>query len=246
MLLLLTGGYVPAAPLKLVGDRFRLDDHQHVAILRCACSDESFQGRDSRWVEVTDRTLEVHGFTLPITAAAALAGGPTLIGRDGFFRDLASMHGSYRKVDEPLPALRLIGDQLVELHIAGCRWLFDRPVYNSGIIGKITEMLAADQGWQWDFELTNNTGGALGIQGEGRLYGQRNPRPMSAVWRCGEFRSVWAVVSSEYMNLLERRTAVVRPSTGIAKDRNLGLSVFFPRFLRPGSIEAQRCQARCD
>ncbi len=49
-------------------------------------------------------------------------------------------------------------------------------------------------------------------------------------WRYGEFRSVWAVVSSESMNLFERRNAGLRPSTGIPKEKNPGLSGGFSRF----------------
>ena len=43
------------------------------------------------------------------TVEAALAGGVLLAARDGALRDMASMHGSYRKVGETRPALELLG-----------------------------------------------------------------------------------------------------------------------------------------
>ena len=54
-----------------------------------------------------------------ITIEAALSGGLIFRGRDGCFRDLASIHGTYRKVEETLPALNLIGSFLAEMLILG-------------------------------------------------------------------------------------------------------------------------------
>ena len=45
------------------------------------------------------------------TIEAALSGGVILAARDGAYRDMASMHGTYRKVAETLPALELLGDR---------------------------------------------------------------------------------------------------------------------------------------
>jgi len=38
-----------------------------------------------------------------------------LAARDGAYRDMASMHGSYRKVAETLPALELLGRTIAAL-----------------------------------------------------------------------------------------------------------------------------------
>ena len=54
-------------------------------------------------------TLWLDGYNVLTTIEAALAGGVILAARDGAYRDMASMHGSYRKVAETLPALDLLG-----------------------------------------------------------------------------------------------------------------------------------------
>ena len=90
------------------------------------------------------------------TIEAALSGGVLLLARDGALRDMASMHGSYRKVEETAPALRLIGQTLADFQAAEALWLLDRPVSNSGRLKKIIEDLAAECGWKWTVELVHN------------------------------------------------------------------------------------------
>lgn len=156
---LLSRGYTQAASLKLVGDRFQLTERQRLAVLRSGCSDESLQRRKQTElppIGVAGRAVEIDGFNLLTTIEAALAGGVILIGRDGCYRDLASMHGSYRKVEETRPALELIGRELHSLLAGPCLWLFDKPVSNSGRIGKLTEQLAAENSWDWRYKLAND------------------------------------------------------------------------------------------
>lgn len=153
---LLTRGYAPKAAATLVGDRFRLTERQRLAVLRSACADASLARRREHALQadqVAGQELDIDGFNALTTVEAALAGGVLLLGRDSCYRDLTSMHGSYRKVNESVPALRLLGDALAELEAGPCRWLFDRPVSNSGRIGQITEDVAAERGWPWCCEL---------------------------------------------------------------------------------------------
>jgi len=84
---------------------------------------------------------------------------------------MASMHGSYRKVAETLPALKLLGEILTACGVAECRWLLDQPVSNSGRLKKVMEEAAAKHGWPWHVELTPNpdrilanpASGAIGV-----------------------------------------------------------------------------------
>ena len=78
--------------------------------------------------------LVIDGFNVVTTVEAALGGGVVLACRDETFRDLAGVHGTYRKVAETLPALERIGARLGELAVTRVHWLFDRPVSNSGQI----------------------------------------------------------------------------------------------------------------
>jgi hypothetical protein len=97
--------------------------------------------------------LDIDGFNLLTTIEAALGGGILLRGRDGCLRDMASMHGSYRKVEETRPALMAIGRTLESLEPSACTWWLDRPVSNSGRLGQILLELAESSQWPWSVEM---------------------------------------------------------------------------------------------
>ena len=100
--------------------------------------------------------IEIDGYNVLTTIEAALSGGVLLLARDGALRDMASMHGSYRKVDETQPALELIGQTLAGFGVSEALWLLDRPVSNSGRLKKIIEDLAGQRGWTWQVELVHD------------------------------------------------------------------------------------------
>ena len=100
--------------------------------------------------------IEIDGYNVLTTIEAALSGGVLLLARDGAFRDMASMHGSYRKVDETQPALELIGQTLAGFGVSEALWLLDRPVSNSGRLKKIIEDLAGQRGWTWQVDLVHD------------------------------------------------------------------------------------------
>ncbi|MCP4248621.1 MAG: DUF434 domain-containing protein [bacterium] len=132
---LLTRGYAEPSALKLVGDRHGLTVRQRTAVMRCACSDAALAGRNAKRVtleQVGDRPLGIDGYNLLITIESALSGGLILVGRDGCCRDLASVHGTYRKVAETAPAIKLIADYLTDRVDTRIDWYLDRPVSNSG------------------------------------------------------------------------------------------------------------------
>ncbi|WP_422928457.1 DUF434 domain-containing protein [Singulisphaera sp. PoT] len=144
---LLSRGYAEPSSLKLVGDRFRLVERQRIAVLRSACSDADLTARHARRIPLeglAGRPLRIDGFNLILTLESALGGGVVLGGRDGCFRDLASVHGTYRRVDETQPALDLAAQWLAEWKVGPCLWLLDAPVSNSG---RLAAMIR-ERGWQ--------------------------------------------------------------------------------------------------
>jgi hypothetical protein len=156
---LLERQYAPASSLKLVGDRHALTDRQRMAVLRSSCSDAALQRRRERQAsasELVGQAVVIDGFNLLTTIEAALGGGVILRGRDGVYRDLAGVHGTYRKVAETLPALRFVGTVLAALGVARTRWLLDRPVSNSGRLKAMILYLAGQEGWSWEAELAFN------------------------------------------------------------------------------------------
>jgi hypothetical protein len=113
--LLLSKGYADKSSLKLVGDRFSLTDRQRLAVMRSACSDEQLAGRAEREMQISElagQPIVIDGYNLLITVEAAMSGGLIFKGRDGCFRDLASIHGTYHKVTETIPALQMIAQFL--------------------------------------------------------------------------------------------------------------------------------------
>jgi hypothetical protein len=140
--LLLTKGYAEKSSLKLVGDRFNLTQRQRLAVMRSACSDQQIISRKQRQLKIKsikNNSLAIDGYNLLITVEAALSGGFIFIGRDGCCRDLASIHGTYRKVTETIPALELIIDFVNSLRPAEVILLLDKPVSNSGRLKKIID-----------------------------------------------------------------------------------------------------------
>lgn len=156
---LLTRRYAVPSALKLVGDRYQLKERQRLAVLRSSCSDQALEHRRRTRVpleSLAGATVQVDGFNVLTTIEAALAGGVILRGRDDCDRDMASMHGSYRKVAETIPALTLIGETLHTAGVTQAVWLLDRPVSNSARLAQRMYELAAEHGWNWHIELVAN------------------------------------------------------------------------------------------
>ena len=157
--LLLSKGYAQKSSLKLVGDRFSLTDRQRLAVMRCGCSDTQLDVRRAKEVLVSTlagQPIVIDGYNVLITTEAALSGAPIFGARDGCYRDLASIHGTYRKVTETIPALELVAKCLDDIGVENALWLFDSPVSNSGRLKTIIASLADENGWPWEVELLTN------------------------------------------------------------------------------------------
>jgi hypothetical protein len=156
---LLSRNYTTTASLKLVGDRHRLNDRQRMAIGRAACSDESKRRRLATRVDhsaIRGADLIVDGFNLLITIEAALSKGLILACRDTCLRDLASVHGSYRSVQETDRAIQLIGAGLTTLAPRSVQWLLDKPISNSGRLAEKLRQFAGEHGWPWTVDVLFN------------------------------------------------------------------------------------------
>lgn len=166
---LLSRGYASQSALKLVGDRHALSARQRTAVARMSCSDHDLAIRQARRIassEAAGRRLWLDGYNVLTTVEAALGGGVILAARDGTYRDMASMHGSYRKVAETRPALELLGRTLTEIGIVDAHWLLDRPVSNSGRLRQIMCQVAEDHGWRWAIELAGDPDALLAATDE--------------------------------------------------------------------------------
>ncbi len=156
---LLGRGYAPVSALKLVGDRGNLTERQRQAVRRASCSEEKRALREANRAsseELAGCVLVIDGFNVLTTIETALGGGVVLLCRDATYRDIAGLHGTYRKVAETLPALETVASVLGNLAVPRVEWLFDRPVSNSGRVRSLVLQTAAEHAYQWSVDLVDN------------------------------------------------------------------------------------------
>jgi len=159
---LLSHDYALNSALKLVGDRYALTERQRIAVMRSSCSDQSLALRRANQatpVQLRGQPLHLDGYNVLTTLESALAGPPhsaILRGRDGCLRDMASMHGHYKRVLETGPALVLLGDTLASLGVAAVQFYLDSPVSNSGRLKKMILQTADQHGWPWTVDLVTD------------------------------------------------------------------------------------------
>jgi len=164
---LLGRGYAEVSAGKLVGDRHGLNQRQRKAVRRCTAPEAVVAVRRAKAVPTLDgallgRPVAVDGFNALITIEAALSGRVVLVGADGGYRDMASVHGTWRAVSETGAAITLAGEALARLGAGPVTWLLDRPVSNSGKLrGRLLET-AAERGWGWTVALPPDPDPVLG------------------------------------------------------------------------------------
>ncbi len=119
---------------------------------RCAASESTVKSRQQRQIPLAScRELWIDGFNVLMTIEVALSQGVVLLARDGCYRDLASVHGTYRRVVETEPALTCLTHELRS--VPRCRWLLDQPVSNSGKLATLIRAEAERCALDWSVEL---------------------------------------------------------------------------------------------
>lgn len=159
-----TREYGESSAIELVGNRYRLKRRQRTAVQRAASGDEDLADRLDRRVELEDapgQPLLVDGFNLLITVESALGGAPLIRSRDGCFRDLSGLHGTYRRVEETGPALDLIERALREAGREAVHWYLDRPVSNCKRAAGWIRELGAEWPGPWTIDLVEHVDEAL-------------------------------------------------------------------------------------
>ena len=147
-----------------MGDRYVLTERQRWAVGRAACTDEQRAQRTTKLLlphSLGDQPVSIDGFNLIITLETALSGGVILRGRDGALRDLSSIHGTYRTVQETDRAIRLAAAALLPIATGPVRWLLDQPVSNSGRLAARLRELGAIIGLPWTAEVVMNPDSVL-------------------------------------------------------------------------------------
>jgi hypothetical protein len=128
---LLDRGYNQKSALRLVADHFQLRTTQRQALMRAVTASEKARsirrvtvGRDA----VAQRTLVIDGHNVLLTLESALTARVLVRGDDGFLRDTAERHGSYRQSSKTETALALMARAVARLRPAALACFLDRPV----------------------------------------------------------------------------------------------------------------------
>lgn len=150
-------GYGIDSALQLVGNRYRLNKRQRMAVGRVSASAEAIAARKKRQVplaEIAGKAVAIDGFNLLILLESAFGGALILQARDGSYRDLAGVHGTYKHVQHTVPALLKVGEALRSAEKVS--WYFDQPVSNSGRLKTMLREMAETHGFSWEIKLAYN------------------------------------------------------------------------------------------
>lgn len=156
MCYLLSRGYSEANLLQIVGDRYFLHARQRLALKRICCAEQSMKIRREKEVFANDllnQTLYIDGYNVLIITESLLSGGMLFKGVDGCYRDIASIHSTYKKVEETTQAIHLLGKVLGSLGAKEIFFYLDTPVSNSGRLKNFMQTLANENGWNWQVAL---------------------------------------------------------------------------------------------
>lgn len=121
--------------MEIVGNRYRLTKRQRLAVRRVGASKQAVEHRQAKHrtaAEVKGQDIAIDGFNLLILLESALSGAFILRGRDGAYRDLASVSGSYKRVRQTAMAISSVDLALRQLEVAEVTWYLDAPISNSG------------------------------------------------------------------------------------------------------------------
>lgn len=156
---LLSRGFAEKSSVQLVGNRYRLNARQQQVLQGMSASQEQINLRIKTNVDALSlkgETIIIDGFNLLIILESALSGAYVFKGLDGCFRDIAGVHGTYKRVNQTLDVLKMIGDYLKRQEVDKVIWILDKPVSNSGRLKGILYEIADEQGYRWDVFLENN------------------------------------------------------------------------------------------
>jgi hypothetical protein len=159
MYYLLSRDYPQKASLALVGNRYDLIRRQQLALQGMSCSKQQLENRRNKELNSSDlknKTLYIDGFNLLILLETAYSGGFVFKGLDGCYRDISSVHGTYKMIGETGDVLIWIGEILQKLEVEKVIWIFDAPVSNSGKLKGFCYELAEKHHFPWEIYLEND------------------------------------------------------------------------------------------
>lgn len=135
MSFLLERGYGESSSCELVGNRYKLSKRQQQAIKGMAAGNTAVKNREEKLLSkenLKNKEIIIDGFNQVILLESMLSNAYLFQGKDTAYRDLSSLHGTYKSVNQTSEVLEMIGNHLNVLEVAKVIWCFDKPVSNSG------------------------------------------------------------------------------------------------------------------
>ncbi len=151
--------YGEKSSLELVGNRYRLSARQQKALRGMSAGISKCKAREAKRKsldQLQGEELYIDGFNVLILLESLLSEAYIFQGKDGCYRDLSSVHGTYRKVNQTIPALEKMGTLLQKYELSKITWLLDKPVSNSGKLKKLLESIADENNYHWEVLLDFN------------------------------------------------------------------------------------------
>ncbi len=145
--------------LALVGNHYQLNKRQQRALSLITSPAHKIDSRKNKQIKAAQlegKNILIDGYNLLITIEVALSNGFIFVCQDGCYRDIASVHSTYRKVEETPLAIRLIDQTLKALKVAHVHWYFDAPVSNSGRLKTLLYEYAEQENSPWNIDLVFN------------------------------------------------------------------------------------------
>ncbi|WP_420575070.1 DUF434 domain-containing protein [Kordia sp.] len=156
---LLSRGFSEKSSVPLVGNRYKLNNRQQRAVQGMSEATHKLEKRAKSCLlptQLTEKEVIIDGFNVLIMLESALSGAYLFKGLDGCYRDLSSVHGTYKKVKQTPEAIQLIANFLQENNVKKATWIFDKPVSNSGRLKTILSEFATQHKYNWEIILDNN------------------------------------------------------------------------------------------
>lgn len=156
---LLSRGFSEKSSLPLVGNRYKLNNRQQRAVQGMSEASHKLAKRAENCLQpnqLAEKEVMLDGFNVLIMLESALSGAFLFKGLDGCYRDLSSVHGTYKKVKQTPEAIQLIADFLQENKVKKATWIFDKPVSNSGRLKTMLREFADENQLNWEIILDNN------------------------------------------------------------------------------------------
>lgn len=156
---LLSRGFAENASASLVGNRYRLRARQIQMIKAASAGEKELNARSAKKVAadtLTGKTIYIDGFNLLILLESLLSGAYIFKGCDNCYRDLSSVHGSYKRVQQTNRSIELVALFHQQVALSKIVWVFDKPVSNSGRLKQLLLEYAQEHQLNWEVYLEFN------------------------------------------------------------------------------------------